>query len=167
MHAGGGNVLNRLPLLPHLGPDQPVYGLQARGLDGVLSPHSSIEKMAGHYISEIRSVQSSGPYFLGGASFGGTVAFEMAQQLVQQGEKVAFLALFDTIGPGERGYRHWRNTLRRRLSRTFADEQTRQTPLIVYLFKRASRYFSNRIGTLRIGFLRSNTKAPSPFFVGR
>ena len=101
VHAVGGNVLNYRTLLRHLEPDQPVYGLQARGLDGVQSPYSSIEEMASHYLAEIHSVQSSGPYFLGGGSFGGTVAFEIAQQLMKHGEKVSFLALLDTYGyPG-------------------------------------------------------------------
>ena len=98
IHAVGGNVLNYLPLLRPLPPDQPVYGLQARGVDGVLPTYSSVEEMASHYIAEIRSVQSSGPYFLGGASFGGNVAFEIAQQLIKQGDEVAFLALFDSSG---------------------------------------------------------------------
>ena len=159
MHAGGGNVLNYLSLLPHLGPDQPVYGLQARGLDGVLSPHSSMEEMASHYIAEIRSVQSSGPYFLGGASFGGTSAFEIAHQLTQQGEKVALLALFDTIGPGEHGYRHWRTSLTRRLSKQ--GERDIQTPLAFYIWHRIRRYLSNRMRNLQIGFFRL-MKRPIP-----
>ncbi len=152
MHAGGGNVLNYFPLLPHLASDQPVYGLQARGLDGILPPHSSLYKMAGHYISEIRSVQPSGPYFLAGASFGGTVAFEMAQQLMKQGEKTALLVLFDTIGPGEKGYRAWRTSLKSRLSRTFEDGQTRKIPIPLYIVKRIRRYLTNRIGILQCGF---------------
>jgi surfactin family lipopeptide synthetase C len=161
IHAIGGNVLNYLPLLQHLGPDQPFYGLQARGLDGVLSPFSSIEEMASHYIAEIRSVQSSGPYFLGGASFGGTVAFEIAQQLTKQGEKVAFLVLFDSVGPGARGYRYWRTSLRRRLSRTSGDTLTQQTPLPLYLSKRIFGFLSNRMRILRCGFFRL-TKRPIP-----
>ena len=106
-----------------------------RGLDGVLPPYSSIEEMASDYIAEIRSVQSSGPYFLGGASFGGTVALEISQQLTEQGEKVAFLVLFDSVGPGARGYRYWRKSLRRRLSRTRGDNSlAKQTPLPLFLY---------------------------------
>jgi amino acid adenylation domain-containing protein len=161
IHAIGGNVLNYLPLLHYLGPDQPLYGLQARGLDGVMPPYSSIEEMASHYIEEIRYVQSSGPYFLGGASFGGTVAFEIAQQLTRQGEKIAFLVLFDCIGPGARGYRAWRSSLRSRLSRTPGDDLAQQTPLLLYLSKRIFRYLSNRIYTLRCGISRL-TNRPIP-----
>lgn len=159
VHAIGGNLLYYLSLLRHVGPDQPVYGLQARGLDGVQPPHSSIEEMASYYIAEIRSVQPSGPYFLGGASFGGTVAFEIAQQLTQQGEKVAFLGLLDAIGPGPRGYRYSRGSVRMRLSRVQRDIIAQQTPLLVSLSKRIYRYLSNRVRTLRLVFTRLLTRS--------
>jgi thioesterase domain-containing protein/acyl carrier protein len=99
IHAAGGNVLTYLDLARHLGPDQPVYGLQARGLDGKQAPHESLEAMGRDYIKEIREFQPEGPYFLGGTSFGGMIAFEMAQQLMAQGQTVGVLALFDTWGP--------------------------------------------------------------------
>ena len=99
VHAAGGNVLTYLDLARHLGNDQPVFGLQARGLDGKRPPHNSLEEMARDYIEEIREFQRAGPYYLGGTSFGGMIAFEMAQQLVAQGQTVGVLALFDTYGP--------------------------------------------------------------------
>lgn len=99
VHAAGGNVLTYLDLARHLGPDQPVYGLQARGLDGKQAPHGSLEEMARDYIKEIREFQPEGPYYLGGTSFGGMIAFEMAQQLMAQAQTVGVLALFDTWGP--------------------------------------------------------------------
>ncbi len=98
VHAVGGNILSYCDLARHLGLNQPVYGLQAQGLDGKTAPHTRIEDMAAQYIKEIRTIQPNGPYFLGGASFGGTVVFEMAQQLYAQGEKVALLSLFDSAG---------------------------------------------------------------------
>jgi thioesterase domain-containing protein len=52
--------------------------------------------MAANYVTEIRRVQPHGPYFLAGHSFGGLVSFEMAQQLVREGERVSFLGLIDT-----------------------------------------------------------------------
>ncbi|MFO0755432.1 MAG: amino acid adenylation domain-containing protein [Byssovorax sp.] len=100
VHAIGGNVLNYRKLALHLGPDQPLYGLQARGLDGRPSPAATVEEMAASYLSEIRSVQPRGPYRLGGASSGGVVAFEMAQQLRRAGEEVALLVLMDTVLAG-------------------------------------------------------------------
>lgn len=100
IHAAGGNVLEYHDLARLLGPDQPFYGLQAKGLDGKSDPHTSIKEMAAHYIKEMREVQPAGPYLLGGRSSGGTIAFEMACQLNALGEKVALLALLDTFPAG-------------------------------------------------------------------
>jgi len=100
VHGQLGNVLNFRYLAHHLGSDRPFYGLQAQGLDGKQAPYFRVEDMAAHYIREIRTIQPEGPYFLGGNSMGGTVAFEMAQQLHKQGQKVAALVMFDTFGRG-------------------------------------------------------------------
>ncbi|HIK04553.1 MAG TPA: amino acid adenylation domain-containing protein [Trichormus sp. M33_DOE_039] len=99
IHALGGNVIGYQTLVRYLGAEQPVYGLQAQGLDGKQAPHTKVEDMAAHYIREIRTVQPQGPYLLGGFSSGGTVAYEMARQLVAQGDRVALLAMFDTYSP--------------------------------------------------------------------
>jgi aspartate racemase len=99
IHGVGGNVVGFRDLGRYMGPTHPFYGLQARGLDGTHPCLTSVEDMAVQYLQDIRSVQPEGPYFLGGYSFGGLVAYEMARQLTQRGEKVAFLALFDT-SPG-------------------------------------------------------------------
>jgi non-ribosomal peptide synthetase component F/pimeloyl-ACP methyl ester carboxylesterase len=97
VHGGGGNVLIYRALSRHLGSDQPLYGLQSQGLDGQRPHLTRIEDMAALYVKEMRRVQPHGPYFLGGYCMGGTVAYEMAQQLKAQGEEVALLALFDTV----------------------------------------------------------------------
>jgi phthiocerol/phenolphthiocerol synthesis type-I polyketide synthase E len=97
MHGAGGTVLMYRDLSRRLGDDQPFYGLQSRGLDGSCPPLTNVEEMAALYVKEIRRVQSHGPYFLGGYCMGGTVAFEVAQQLQGEGESVALLALFDTM----------------------------------------------------------------------
>jgi thioesterase domain-containing protein/NRPS condensation-like uncharacterized protein/acyl carrier protein len=99
IHAKGGNVLTYTDISRYLGIDQPVYGLQAQGIDGRGSFHNSIDEMASHYLNEIFTVQPEGPYFLGGLSGGGVIAFEMAQRIIAKGEKVAFLGLFDTYEP--------------------------------------------------------------------
>lgn len=99
IHACGGDVLFYTDLARHLGRDQPFYGLRAQGLDGKQSPHTRIEGMAAHYISEMRVVQPEGPYFLGGSGVGGMIAFEMAQQLLAQKQEVGLLALIDTAPP--------------------------------------------------------------------
>ena len=99
IHAKGGNVLFYRDLARHLGNDQPFYGLQARRLGGRQVGHSSVEEMAEFYIKEIKEIQPEGPYHLGGSSFGGLAAFEMARQLHSIGDEVAMLALFDTGTP--------------------------------------------------------------------
>ena len=97
IHGGGGAVMVYRDLAQAMGSDQPIYGLQARGLDGVQACLRRVEDMAAHYLEEIRAVQPQGPYYLGGLSFGGTVAYEMAQQLLANGEQVGLLFLFDTF----------------------------------------------------------------------
>lgn len=99
VHGITGDILWFRDLARCLAPDYPFYGLQARGLDSVQEPFSEIGPMAAHYINEIRLLQPHGPYFLGGASFGGTVALEIAQQLIAQGEEVSLLAIFDHSPP--------------------------------------------------------------------
>jgi thioesterase domain-containing protein len=78
-----------------LGTDRPVYGLQARGLDGTEALPASLREMAADYLDHVRSVQPTGPYHLLGWSFGGVVAHEMAVLLEESGEPVETLALLD------------------------------------------------------------------------
>ena len=99
VHSHGGNVLEYHPLADLLDGDQPVYGLQARGLNGEIAHGRSIEQIAGAYIEEIRMLQPRGPYFLGGFCFGGVVAYEAAQQLASSGESVALVAMIQTTNP--------------------------------------------------------------------
>jgi acyl-CoA synthetase (AMP-forming)/AMP-acid ligase II/thioesterase domain-containing protein/acyl carrier protein len=96
VHDVNGQVLNFRPLAQHLGEDQPFYGIQSIGIDGSEAPLARIEDMAARYISEICRIQPTGPYYLGGYSMGGLVAFEMARQLRAMGQDVGILALLDT-----------------------------------------------------------------------
>jgi non-ribosomal peptide synthetase component F/thioesterase domain-containing protein/acyl carrier protein len=96
VHGAGGNVLLYRSLGQHLAPAVQLYGLQSQGLDGISKPLYSMEEMATRYIRELRAVQPSGPYFLGGYCLGGNIAYEMAQQLSQAGEEVALVAMLDT-----------------------------------------------------------------------
>jgi thioesterase domain-containing protein/acyl carrier protein len=100
VHAVGGSVLPYRVLAKRLGPDQPFYGLQARALANGEHVAYRVEEMAEQYLAEIRSFQPRGPYFVGGHSAGGLVAFEIARRLRLAGEEVALLALFDTWAPG-------------------------------------------------------------------
>jgi FkbH-like protein len=115
MHAAGGHVLFYRDLANYLGPDQPVYGLQARGLDRAQTHHDRVEDMAAYYLTEVRHLQPAGPYYLCGSSFGGLVAYEMAQQLTREGHEVALLALFDTYGPGYPQIRKDASVIKQRL----------------------------------------------------
>ena len=101
VHAGGdGHVFLYRQLAARLGTERPFYGVQAvgdwQGRQRPYDPYASLEEVAARYVREIRAIQPTGPYRLAGASFGGTVAFEMARQLKAEGEKVAALFLFSS-----------------------------------------------------------------------
>lgn len=87
------------PLGRFLSPEQPVYGMQLAWGENNQKTYTRIEEMAGSFIPQIQSIQPHGPYYLGGYSFGGIVAYEIAQQLSAQGEKVATVIALDTYGP--------------------------------------------------------------------
>ncbi|HEX2081070.1 MAG TPA: amino acid adenylation domain-containing protein [Longimicrobium sp.] len=103
VHAGGGHVACYALLAGLLAPDQPLYALQARGLDDGLEPLEGVEAMAAYYVEGMRRAQPRGPYRIGGWSYGGMVAFEMARRLHAAGERVELLALLDTARPETRG----------------------------------------------------------------
>ena len=113
VHGFGGGVLGYAELARTLGEDQPVYGLQAVGLDGRTPPHETVEQMAAHFEGIIRAQQPNGPYFLGGYCFGGEVAFEVARQLQANGQPVALVAIFEGYAPARRrsGEPLWRPRL--------------------------------------------------------
>ncbi len=99
VHPAWGHVLCYVKLSRYLGKEQPFYGLQALGFNEGEEPLSRIEDMACHYIKAIQTVQPEGPYQIGGWSFGGVVAYEIAQQLHQQGHEVSLLAMLDSYVP--------------------------------------------------------------------
>ena len=96
VHPAQGDALCFYELAQQLDPAQPFYGLQDVGLYAPEAAVADVAQMAKLYIAAIRTVQPHGPYFLGGWSLGGVIAFEMAQQLACVGEEVKLLALFDT-----------------------------------------------------------------------
>ncbi|GCE16173.1 amino acid adenylation domain-containing protein [Tengunoibacter tsumagoiensis] len=113
VHPVSGEAYTYLKLAQYLTHDRPFYGIQAQGLHRGQLPHLSVEEMAAYYIQELRAIQPEGPYLLGGYSFGGIVAFEMAQQLQAQGCRVDLLAMIDAI-PYVRqpqGPLHWLRSL--------------------------------------------------------
>jgi NADPH:quinone reductase-like Zn-dependent oxidoreductase/thioesterase domain-containing protein/NAD(P)-dependent dehydrogenase (short-subunit alcohol dehydrogenase family)/acyl carrier protein len=99
VHPIGGQIYLYRDLAPSLGIEQPVYAFKAKGIEGETQPISQIEQMAAQYLNALRLVQPEGPYILGGHSFGGLVAFEMAQQLQTLEQEVALLFMMDTVSP--------------------------------------------------------------------
>jgi thioesterase domain-containing protein/acyl carrier protein len=99
VHAVGGQVISYGELSQELGDKQPFYGLQSPPANWFPASEVSIEQMATLYNRQIRSVQPRGPYLLSGWSMGGLVAWEMAQQLMKEGETIRLLALIDTTPP--------------------------------------------------------------------
>jgi aspartate racemase len=97
VHGVGGHVLRFRALAQYMAPNQPVYALQAQGLDGKHAPLRRVEDMAQRYLEDIRAAQREGPYYLAGYSFGGLVALELARRLTEAGQEVRLLALLDTF----------------------------------------------------------------------
>ncbi len=95
VHPSGGSVHWYATLARLLDPERPFFGIQAKGLDGQEELHTSIPEMAAHYVEAILEAQPQGPYLLGSWSLGVIIVYEMAQQLVQQGKSVPFLAILD------------------------------------------------------------------------
>jgi len=127
VHGLGGSVLRFRDLARHMAPDQPFYGVQAQGLDGAQPCLRQVEQMAEVYLAHLRTAQSKGPYYLGGYSFGGYVALEMARRLLAQGEEVRALVLLDTYAGGPQ------SLLGRFLTLSTAQK-------VAYLRRRARRY---------------------------
>jgi acyl transferase domain-containing protein/thioesterase domain-containing protein len=112
VHAEEGNVLFYQALADRMDLDRPFYGLQARGLDGRTDP-GGITDMAADYVAQIRTVQPTGPYFLGGFCLGGAIAVEMARQLRESGEEVGPVVMIQTQHPDY--YEEANSTLVRRI----------------------------------------------------
>ena len=95
IHPAGGLSWCYAGLMRHLGPEDPIYGLQARGIARREPLPETLEEMAVDYINQMRRIQPTGPYYLLGWSLGGNVAHAIACELQKRGEEVAMLALLD------------------------------------------------------------------------
>jgi len=95
-HGLGDTVLGLSGLVGKIASPHPIYGMQARGIDGADEPFTSIEDMAQFHLDAIKSLQAHGPYFLIGYSLGGLVTLEIAHRLSAAGEEIALLALVDS-----------------------------------------------------------------------
>jgi amino acid adenylation domain-containing protein len=95
IHVLGRGLEFYLPLVRHLDPERPVYGLAAQ-IAGEAIALDRVEDLAAHYIQQMQTLQPQGPYLLVGVSFGGLIAYEMGQQLKDKGQQAALLGLIDT-----------------------------------------------------------------------
>jgi acyl transferase domain-containing protein/thioesterase domain-containing protein len=98
-HAAAGHLLFYEPLARALGRHRPVHGFEAVGLSGAQAPPERLEALAALQVEALLAVRPRGPYLLGGSSFGGATAFEMAHQLRARGHAVAGVFMLDTPGP--------------------------------------------------------------------
>jgi amino acid adenylation domain-containing protein len=137
VHADGGVIFYQ-KFASLLNPDQPMYALQAQGLDGKTTPLRSVEEMAARYIREMKTVQPHGPYQVAAFSMGGFIAYEMCQQLIDAGEEVGLLALFDAYGPDYPRLLSTSNKLQYKIS-------THLNSLKQYDFQGKLGYFRRRI----------------------
>ena len=161
VHGVGGNIVEFTDMTRHFHPDQPFYGIQAVGLDGKgCRQNLTVEQMAAHYIREMRELQPNGPYYVGGSSFGGLVAYEMARQLRAEGAEVGIVALFDTHGPGYPKMLPTTTALQQKLNRlrfrlglhwgNLLATEPRKRPEYVWIkAKRCKRAIVTRINTAR------------------
>jgi len=95
-HGIGSSVIDLVPVVRRMRCDQAIYGMEAKGNDGVEQPLDRIEDMAQFFLDAVRRVQPHGPYFLIGYSLGGLVTLEMGRQLLQEGEQIRLLAMLDS-----------------------------------------------------------------------
>jgi acetoacetyl-CoA synthetase len=95
-HGMGGNVMEFFDLVKHIRLPYPIYGLQARGTEGIDAPLDTIEAMAQFHMEAVKEFQPHGPYVFIGHSLGGLVALEMAHRVKAVGEEVALLAMLDS-----------------------------------------------------------------------
>lgn len=95
-HPVGGTVFCYMDMVKYLSKDRPCYAIQDPGIQSSQALYTSIPEMAHDYLKIIRQIQPHGPYILGGGSFGGTLAVEMAAQLAKVDEETALIALFDS-----------------------------------------------------------------------
>ena len=96
IHPAGGTVFCYQELANCFANRRPVFGLQARGVDGLEKPHATLREMAAHYAAAIRAALRQGPVHLVGWSLGGNIAYEVARQLAKSGREVGVLALLDS-----------------------------------------------------------------------
>ncbi|UII76109.1 amino acid adenylation domain-containing protein [Flagellimonas sp. HMM57] len=145
VHGANYNVLVFEKLAQCLDEDQPVYGLQAKGIDGTDEPDDTVETMAANFIAEMKTVYPEGPYSIAGFSFGGIIAFEMYKQLKAEEIKVKILALFDSyVYPN---YYYSNISKKKRLYKYY---QLRQLVFVSLNMFSSKKNFNRRVNLLKL-----------------
>jgi len=101
IHPAGGHVYNYLALALATNTPHEIYGVEAEPLEEQVERLDTIERMGKHYTAQIRKRQPHGPYLLAGASFGGALAYEIAQNLLNAGQQIDALFVIDTADPAK------------------------------------------------------------------
>lgn len=158
IHPIGGEVLGYRVLAKYLEKEQPFYGVQQVGANDDVPNFQSIEDMADYYLGEIRKKQPNGPYYLGGHSYGGLIAYVIAQKLLDENEETALLALFDTYAPVNKRHISFLLWLKRHKQIMSTLSPTEQPN---YIFKRIRNIFDRGIALVRhklLSVVRSSLK---------
>ncbi|MGH7992728.1 MAG: thioesterase domain-containing protein, partial [Limisphaerales bacterium] len=159
-----GDVFCFRALAQHLGADQPFFGLQPPGLDGNSAPLACVEDLAACFAAQIRAVRPEGPYVIAGYCAGGTIAFELARQLLHDGAAVRILALFGS--PFPTSYR-FLPQLRQRLTQ-LAERSVRHLRALTALPAVERRaYFAERMQNLKAKRVAERQAALDPVLVWR
>lgn len=99
IHYLGGWMTHYAELSPYIDSNRPIFGIRARGLEPTETIPMTVEDTVREQVDAIKSVQKEGPYYLLGFSNGGTLAFELACQLSDRGDQVAYLGIIDVSAP--------------------------------------------------------------------
>ena len=159
-----GDVFCYRALAEHLGDEQPFFGLQPPGLDGASEPLTSVVDLAAYFAAQIRAFRPEGPYVIAGYCAGGTIAFELARQLLQQGAAIHFVALF--ASPYATGYRLLPR-MRRRLAQQLGRLSHHARELQSRSFAERRRYIAEKLRQRKARRDAEDAAAPDPVLVLR
>lgn len=147
VHGANYNVLVFEKLAKCLDANQPVYGLQAKGIDGNVQPDDTVEAMAANFIAEMKTIYPEGPFAIAGFSFGGIIAYEMHRQLKAEKKQITVLAMFDSyVYPN---YYHSDPTKKKRLYQLY---KLGQLSFVFFNMFSSPKNFKRRINLLKLAF---------------
>jgi thioesterase domain-containing protein len=159
-----GDVFCYRSLAQHVGDDQPFFGLQPPGVDGQGEPLRRVEDLAAYFAAQIRAFRPDGPYVIAGYCAGGTIAVELARQLLEQGAAIRFVALF--ASPYPTWYR-FLPQLRERVAQRIERARTRLRALAPLSYAERRRYVTEWLRQRQARREASRHAAPDPVLVLR